>query len=301
MSGIFKELIERRVFNIFALYCGATIALVEFSDIIVERYGLSDRLVDLTLAGLVSLLPAVLILAYNHGRPGKDTWQRNEKYAIPLNLVVTGIVLVSLYNKQPATQMTEVRQVTMDGEMITRTVAKEAFRKSVGIFFFDSELQNSDQSWLSYGLPLMIDEALEEHALINASTMYNNYANGMIWKSQRAGFEDPTRIPSGFQHELATDYKLDYFIRAKLAGSDDAVSIEWELYQTQPYQKVLSLTTDCSDPIEVAQLLADEVIAKTVTNTEESQANSILRPVTDRLSESLEAIKLTFRAKTNYC
>ena len=77
--NFFREVIDRRVLPAAGVYVGASWVLVEMLDRLVERYFLSPFITDIVFWGLLSLLPAVLLLASTHGRPVKDEVTRLEK------------------------------------------------------------------------------------------------------------------------------------------------------------------------------------------------------------------------------
>ena len=56
--------------------------MIQFMDWIVNRYILSPHLVDLSLGIIISFVPTILIMAYFHGKPGKDKWTNIEKIGI---------------------------------------------------------------------------------------------------------------------------------------------------------------------------------------------------------------------------
>ncbi len=85
----FKNLINRRVPQIMGIYLAASWGIVQFVEWIVNRYLLSPNLTDLALVILLSLIPSSLIVAYYHGRPGRDRWKKTEKVGIPFNIAIT--------------------------------------------------------------------------------------------------------------------------------------------------------------------------------------------------------------------
>lgn len=88
------ELFRRRVPHFLAAYLLACWAFLESLDWIVQRYGLSAHVVDAALVALLSMVPTVLIIAYNHGARGGQAWTPVEKIGVPVNLLVTvGIIL----------------------------------------------------------------------------------------------------------------------------------------------------------------------------------------------------------------
>ena len=87
-----KDLVDRRVPQYLAIYLGASWALIEFFAFLEDRFSLSPHLTNLVLAGLVLLLPSVILVTYFHGRRGPDEWSRLEKVFVPVNLLVVTVV-----------------------------------------------------------------------------------------------------------------------------------------------------------------------------------------------------------------
>ena len=87
MAGFTTELFRRRIPQILGAYLIASWALLEFADWAVNRYVLSPYLVDFAFALLALMAPSVLLLAWFHGAPGRDTWTRLEKIGKHVRLV----------------------------------------------------------------------------------------------------------------------------------------------------------------------------------------------------------------------
>ena len=95
----FKDLWQRRVPQILGIYLGTCWAIIEFvSGLLVDRYLLSPYLIDFTLIILISLIPSVLMLAYFHGKPGRDRWTNFERIGVPVNILLSIILLIILFN-----------------------------------------------------------------------------------------------------------------------------------------------------------------------------------------------------------
>ena len=63
--------------------------LIEILDRLSERYLLSPYITDAAFWGLYSLIPAVILLAWTHGKPGKDRVTTAEKVGVPINIIAT--------------------------------------------------------------------------------------------------------------------------------------------------------------------------------------------------------------------
>ena len=98
--SFWRELKERRVIQLVGLYMGASWVALEFLGFLVDRYALSPYLIDLVLLAMGAMVPSVLILAFTHGKPGKDQWTTAEKVVVPANVFLTvGLLLVFFTGK----------------------------------------------------------------------------------------------------------------------------------------------------------------------------------------------------------
>ena len=78
--SLFKELVERRVPQIIGSYLFAGSSSILFIAWLIDRYAFPDYYITLALIALIAILPSVSILAYTHGKPGRDRWGRLEKF-----------------------------------------------------------------------------------------------------------------------------------------------------------------------------------------------------------------------------
>ena len=72
ISVVRHELLTRRVPQLSALYAAVGWGIVEVMTFVEDRYMISPHWVDISFISLFLLLPSVLLLTWNHGRPGKD-------------------------------------------------------------------------------------------------------------------------------------------------------------------------------------------------------------------------------------
>ena len=92
--SFFKELIHRRIPQIIGSYLIAGTSLILFVDWLVNRYSLPEYYTTLSLFGIITIIPSVFIIAYFHGAPGKDEWNKIEKIGIPVNIIFIFFVLL---------------------------------------------------------------------------------------------------------------------------------------------------------------------------------------------------------------
>ena len=156
--SFFKDLIHRRVPQIIGVYIAVSWGIVQFTDWIVNRYLLSPHLVDLALVILMSLIPSSLIVAYFHGRPGRDKWKKPEKFGIPVNIVITALLAFFVFSGKDLSKVSQ--KVTLEdetGKKIERTIPKTQFRKKIVLFYFKNETGDTSLDWLQYGITHMLE------------------------------------------------------------------------------------------------------------------------------------------------
>ena len=76
-KSFIKVLLHRRIPQIIGSYFIASTSMILFLDWLRVRYEYTEYYISLALFGIISIMPSVIILAYFHGAPGKDKWNRN--------------------------------------------------------------------------------------------------------------------------------------------------------------------------------------------------------------------------------
>src|SRR5687768_17771251 len=169
MPSTIRNLTERRVPQVLAIYLGAAFGVVQFVDFVGNRYLLPSVWTDLALLAMAVLLPSVMLYTYNHGRPGPDEWRKSEKIFIPVNLMLL-IGLVGFVGAGESLGPTSHRITVKDekGNSREAVVPNKAYRKRVALFMFDAASQDTSITWLQYGVPLLVTEDLSQQNFIEA-------------------------------------------------------------------------------------------------------------------------------------
>ena len=135
--SFWRVLKERRVIQLVGVYIAASWLAIEFLGFLTDRYALSPYLIDLVLLAMGAMVPSVLVLAYTHGKPGRDQWSTTEKVVVPVNgLLAIGLILVFFSGKDLGATTLVVTAEDETGTRIERVVPKANFRRQVALFFF---------------------------------------------------------------------------------------------------------------------------------------------------------------------
>jgi len=137
--SIFHELRERRVIPAIGVYIGASWVIVEILDRLVERYLLSPYLTDIAFWGLYSMLPAVILMSWTHGRPGKDKSTKVEKVGVPINIIATLGLLITVFGSKDIGVRADLVTVANElGHQEQHYVPRDSFRRRTAVFFWHS-------------------------------------------------------------------------------------------------------------------------------------------------------------------
>ena len=142
MASLMRNFVERRVPHSVALYIDVSWGCVQFTQFIVNEFVLSPHWTRVVLSMVLLFLPTVLMLAWFHGKPGRNRVTLTEKVGIPVNLAVAAVVLALAFSG------------TDLGAAVERAIPKAEFRKRTALFPFDAGSGlGEDGSWVSYLTP----------------------------------------------------------------------------------------------------------------------------------------------------
>lgn len=243
MSGFVFEMRERRVLPAVGVYVAGVWVLIEILDRLVERYLLSPYLTDVFFWGLYSLIPAVMMIAWTHGRPGKDRVSRLEKVGVPINIIATvGLLLTVFGDKDLSLAATEVTLSNELGQQETHYITSETFRRRMAVFFWENESGNSDIDWLQYGVTELLVQDLRQDPFVLASSPWNNFADGFYSRMRQAGFKDGLKVPRSLMRKIAERANRQYFVEGalNLKGSDFVVTAR--IWDTESLAEVAEIT-----------------------------------------------------------
>ncbi|UCD38787.1 MAG: hypothetical protein JSW54_04720, partial [Fidelibacterota bacterium] len=226
-THFWQELKERRVIQLVGLYLGASWVVLEFLGFLSDRYNLSPYLVDLVLVAIGCMLPSVLVLAYTHGKPGKDEWTITEKVVLPVNVLVTvGLVMIFFTGKDLGATTLVVSAEDETGARIERIIPKADFRKQVALFFFSNETGSPEAEWIGHWVPQGIYLDLMQDLFFDNRNPYQ-MSRMLIEEGAQQG-----HAPLALMREIARKFHLSHFLEGSVLGMRPYV-VQTRLYHTR--------------------------------------------------------------------
>ncbi len=291
MADFLTELRERRILPAVGVYVASVWVLIEILDRLVDRYLLSPYLTDIVFWGLYSLIPAVMLVAWTHGRPGKDKTTRVEKVGVPINVIASIGLLLTVFGG--ADLNSAAKQITVNnefGEQETHFVASETYRRRMAVFFWTNESGNPELDWLQYGITELLVQDLQQDPFVLANSPWNNFANGSYARMRQAGFKDGLNVPRSLMREIANQAHRQYFVEGSLNQVDGEYLVTARIWNTQSLEQVAEFTEHGWDLYAVVDQLSKEV-KKALDVPKSSNRIAEDLPLVETYGESEAALK----------
>jgi tetratricopeptide (TPR) repeat protein/tRNA A-37 threonylcarbamoyl transferase component Bud32 len=211
---------SRAVVMTAGLYGALALAAWKAVSVAAGRMMLSPYLADTVLVGLLSLTPAVvLVAAYLAHRASAP--RRPLAIGVPVNVLATGVILALLFSgKDLGAAAHKVSLTTEEGETIERIVPKETYRRRFALFVFDNRTGDAANEWLQYAVPLLLEYDAYQDAFIQTRSAFENSS---LRRLRDAGFESWSDAPLALKRKIAGEFHMDHFV---VGGIDRAPSPE---------------------------------------------------------------------------
>jgi tetratricopeptide (TPR) repeat protein len=298
---ILGELMARRVPQIVGLYVGAAWLTVEMGEWLTDQLGLPAGWLVYVFIVFAVMLPSVVLLAWNHGQPGRDRWTRGEKIGLPVNALLAAVAVSALVVLDRGTGVPEtvyagsavVERTLIDetGEAQTFAVAREGFHKRVAVFFFPREGASAggeERAWESYAIAWLLDVDLDRDPLL---TMVTPYAGDLIDELRSAGFEQAVGEPLSLDLSLAREFEIDRLIRGRYVKSDGRYRLSAEIVDVGNGRVVAELEARGATLIAAVSELSDAVSSHLFGDLERDPSAYVHIRLEEASSASVEAIE----------
>ncbi len=293
-DSLFKNLTRRRVPQIAGMYIAAMWLVIELGDWVTDRFGLASNVTSYVFVAMLVMLPAVLLVAYNHGAPGRDRWTRFEKIFVPANTVLAAILLwavTPLIDVEAATETLTIEDET--GAIQEFQVARQGHHREVVAFFWKNETGNPELDWLSYGLPIMLAYDVNRVSpLITVDTLIDSQLLTSRLRGQ--GYDRLTNVPNGLAVELTRDRQSDALVVGSFTVEDDSKIVSVRILDAASGRELEAFSGSAND-----WMAAVDAVTRAVLGTWEISPAGNRRddPVNEHFSSSLDAVRHFVLAK----
>lgn len=260
MADFIHEIRHRRVLPAVGVYAGSCWVLIEILDRLVERYLLSPYITDIAFWGLYSLIPAVTLIAWTHGKPGKDEITRLERVGIPINVIASlGLLITVFGGKDLGAAANLVTVSNEEGVVESHYVPSESYRRRLAVFFFDNDSGDSALDWLQYGVTELVVQDLQQSPFVLATSPWSNFVNGFYSRMRKAGFTDGLGVPRSLMREIADDANRQYFVEGDLDRRDGEYRITARIWETQSLRQIGQTAVSGWDLYDAVDQLSEEI------------------------------------------
>ncbi len=280
---------RRRVPHIVGAYFAGGWILLEFTDWAVGRWVLSPHITDFVVTAWLFMIPAVALLAWTHGAPGRDRWTRVEIIGVALNLVVAAAIMFGLFRGRDLGAATNtVTVLDEEGRSIEREIPKREFMRRVAVFAFVNESDDTDLDWLQLGASWALTLDLEQDDWIRPVAGFAEELG--------SGPFSPSHLPLAQQRELARGRFLDYLLAGSIHGRGDSLVLRSWLYDAETGALIEEREFEGSHPLDLVDLVSVQL-----REDLEMPSGHIARtpdlPVRELLSDSLVAVRAFLQAE----
>ncbi len=283
--NLFQELRQRRVPQIASGYIVGSWGLIQFFDFLESRMTVSPNLVNLVGIGLVLLLPSVVILAWSHGRPGRDTWGRIPKVLIPANLLAIVLMLFFLFRGQELGAITQTIEVQDEHGAITeRVVPKTQFRRRI-MLFYPENIGDAENDWARETLTFLQGLDLDQDVFVEPLM-----STSLVSPMKEAGSDDGHGLTRPLMRKLVNDGHLPYFLTSTINRENSVWIFKSELHESESGRILASHTTEADNLFTLADLTSRQIREDLEIPSSHLKSNQDL-PVAELASNDLEAVK----------
>lgn len=282
-----RRLWRRRVPQVLGVYLATGWALVEVTAFFVARYRLTDNMIDIVLALLLLLIPAVLVLAWNRfGRDEGDRLTRIEVWACLLNVVLAGGVIVALFGNAPIGRATTTVAVTdASGAEMEREIPRADLLRKLVVFNPAGSISAPPPDWAAsaFAMALVADLAQDRFLSPGRPVLPRQI------ERLRDGSSDVGRAPRKSMAAIAREIEAQMFLAGELAASGTGFHARIEVYAAEPTRLLAEVGAEGADLYALTDRLTPLIRPHLELAAERASAADDL-PVRDLLTPSFEAL-----------
>ncbi len=302
-NSFFKEILIRKIPQLIGVYIASVWLAVEITDWMSSRFDLPTLFSSYVFVGMIAFLPSVILMAWGHGRKGKDEWSTFEKAVIPVNLIAaifavnyivkpadSSIDVGKLSEVKSSAQM-EMRSIidAQTGSKVTFEVPKNSFHQKVISYFWENKTEDESLSWLSYGSSWLLSQDLKRTPFISVATPYDSKSlfNSIIDK----GFEKALNVPLSLALKIASNRSVKWIVQGSFIRQGDMLEFTAHLYDVETGKEIKKISVKNKNPLTSLDRISDEISAMILTSAKVAKNIIPQLAISEHTSQSLAAIE----------
>jgi len=281
-----RDIWHRRLPQILLIYLFASWTIIQLIKWASAQFMWSPNLTGFASVLLLTLVPSVGLIAYYHGRAGMEKWVGAERIVVPVNLLLTLLVLFFMFrNRDLGSTTTEVTVEDEKGNIVQKAIPKGEYVHNLAIFNFENRQSDEEMAWLSTGIQLALQVDLEQDQFIRVKG-----TEAFMDDFRKNKIEHFDQLPFQLLLSIARTYRMDHFLTGSYEISGEEYLIDAQLYEVQNGKLVAERThsgSNLTSLIDAMTLAVKEDLGISTLQIEEEQdlAVSVL------LTKSLPALK----------
>ena len=302
-KGVFSEILIRKIPQIIGMYIASVWLAVEISDWMSGRFELPQQFSTYVFIGMLAFLPTVILVAWGHGRPGKDQWSKLELYWIPINLVLS-VAAINFLVDQPLAEIHGISQnpiiVEQSGSTAIKAMEMEVNENNhhrVLSFFWENKTNDVTLDWLSYVASWLFTQDIKRTPNISATSPYNSVE--IISELKNRGYEKSLNVPLSLAIQVASKNAKKWMVMGSFFSTENNIEFEAKLYRVNTGKLVKVLNASDKNILNAIDQISNEM-SRYLLESNNGETNIIPDlTIEDHTSNNIEAIQHLISAK-NY-
>lgn len=308
-KGILSEIVIRKIPQIIGVYIASVWLAVEISDWMSGRFELLQQFSTYVFIGMLAFLPTVILVAWGHGRPGKDQWSKLEFYWIPINLMLS-VAAINFFVDQPQAEIRAISQVPippivskivkgsespiLKGQKVE--VNKNNHHRVIS-FFWENKTSDISFDWLSYGASWLFTQDMKRTPNISATSPYNSAE--IISELKNRGYERSLNIPLSLAIQVASKNAKKWMVMGAFFLTENNIEFEAKLYRVSSGELVKVLNASDGNILNAIDQISNKMSQFLLAaNNDETNIIPDLT-IEDHTSSNIEAIRHLISAKNH--
>ncbi len=282
------ELNKRNVFNEVKTYFLSGATIIPTIWLFLSVLGYSEPIVNLItkicIYVFISVIPSILVLAFFHGEITEKKWTKIEKIVIPINVLVSFVIIINVILDYRYSSKFDVVLVADElGYESHQKVVKSKFHKKVLFLLLENESKNKMYDWLSYGISNSIHIDLIQDLFIDSKIVN-------LSDIKKMGYSLNDEISLSKACSIANENNSMYFINGSFNVIDSIYYIDLSIYDSKSGKLVSEISSHNINFFPLIDELSIK-IKKGLDLPEKHIKESVDLPVSSQLTSSISALE----------